>query len=87
MLTKCANPACTARFHYFRHGRDGRLFQVERRSNGAGKNGVSNGAAKNGHNVEHFWLCAACSAAYTIAVDVEGRVDVQPQPSSGRKAA
>jgi hypothetical protein len=87
MLTKCANPACTARFHYFRHGRDGRLFQVERRSNGAGNGAGKNGAAKNGHNIEHFWLCAACAAAFTIAVDAEGRVDVQPQPSSGRKAA
>src|SRR3954462_14686956 len=47
MLAKCANPACEARFRYFR---EGRLFQVDRKSDGAAHNG-----GKNGHNVEHFW--------------------------------
>jgi hypothetical protein len=79
MVAKCANPACEARFRYFR---EGRLFQIERKSDGAAHNG-----GKNGHNVEHFWLCADCSANLTLTIDGDGHVSVQPQPSSHPRAA
>ncbi len=58
MLNKCANPHCPAAFHYFR---DGQIFHVERESDGD--------ASKPSHNVEHFWLCGACSQTMTVRFD------------------
>ena len=67
MLAKCANPACDATFRYLY---EGRLFQVERR----GGKGIS----PSGHNVEHYWLCAACAPQFDLAKDGDGRVSVVP---------
>lgn len=57
MLHKCANPACTAPF---RSLREGKLFLAE------------NHVLKEGERKprrEHFWLCAACSAQFTLRFD------------------
>jgi hypothetical protein len=51
----CANPACTTDFDY----RRGRLFRFQRAPQNEGRTVSS--------CVEHFWLCDACSSAYTIA--------------------
>lgn len=67
MLSKCANPSCDAPFRYLR---DGRLFQVERR----GAAGIS----LSGHNVEHYWLCAACAQRLTLVRKEDGSVQVIP---------
>lgn len=76
MLAKCANPDCGAPFRYLR---DGRIFRVER----AAERGES-----PGHNVEHFWLCGACSAFLTLHTDRDGNVSVVPQrPGKPHEAA
>jgi hypothetical protein len=57
MLQKCANPACAAPF---RSLREGKLFLAE------------NHAAELGDRKlrrEHFWLCVACSAQFTLRFD------------------
>jgi hypothetical protein len=79
MVAKCANPACATRFRYFR---EGRLFQVDRKGDAGAHNG-----GKNGHNVEYFWLCAACALSHALAVDGNGRVEVLPQPVLRPRAA
>lgn len=64
MLSKCANPECTAAFHYLH---DGRLFQIdtsiayplEARPELVAE-------AKPPHRVEYFWLCGQCSSTMTL---------------------
>jgi len=73
MVSKCANPECSAPFHYLR---EGKLFQLE-------VDGTEHGSLRPGlvgkpaHHIEHFWLCGACCATMTLAVDrVRGVVTV-----------
>ena len=57
MLSKCANPACWARFHYLHQGR---LFRIE-------TSFVSpEGPARRN---EHFWLCESCAQTLTVALE------------------
>ena len=60
MIGKCANPACTVAFRFFRGGK---LFQVDLRERGPSK--VS-------QQVEHFWLCEKCAPVMKIIVDKTG---------------
>jgi hypothetical protein len=65
VLSKCANPACCARFHYLHQGR---LFKIETGS-------VSpRGSARR---IEHFWLCESCAQTLTVALD-NGIVTTRP---------
>ncbi len=62
MLAKCANPSCSAPFHYLR---DGRLFQME-----TGLGGPQPvGDKKPVHKIEYFWLCSRCSSEMTLAYE------------------
>jgi hypothetical protein len=69
LLSKCANPACTARFRYLRQGK---IFNIEvtlaldKRQSGPGK-------------VEHFWLCEECAQTLRV-VSENGIVSTQPLP-------
>ncbi len=71
MVTKCANPSCSASFQYFRSGK---LFLIElpRASSGAG-DGNARAKAKR---IEYFWLCERCSSELTVTVDGSGRAGV-----------
>ena len=64
MLHKCANPACTVPF---RSLREGKLFLAESFPNDldSGFDGNRRKARKR----EHFWLCGACSALFTLHFD------------------
>ena len=66
MIGKCANPACTVVFRFFRGGK---LFQVDPRVRGRSK--VS-------RHVEHFWLCEKCAPVMDIVVDRSGNTRLQP---------
>lgn len=73
MLSKCANPDCTAPFHYLR---DGKLFQIE-----AGKRGPQLITDKRpAHKIEYFWLCGSCSTSMTLAVHRSKGVVAIPLP-------
>jgi len=52
---KCANPECSASFHY----EDGQLFRFHRSRKGSVP-------PSNTHLVQHFWMCSACSESYTV---------------------
>jgi hypothetical protein len=57
MLQKCANPACTMPF---RSLREGKLFLAESHLLEASDRKLRR---------EHFWLCADCSAQFTLRFD------------------
>ncbi len=74
MLSKCANPDCSAAFRFFH---EGRLFTVV---GGAGEvRGDSWGEAVR--PVERYWLCRDCSRSLTIAVE-QGRAVIRRLPRS-----
>ena len=70
MLSKCANPACLARFRYLHQGR---VFNIEM--------GTSPSDSYNSHlrKIEHFWLCEHCAQTYMLVVE-NGVVAARPLP-------
>lgn len=74
MVSKCANPACKARFKRLH---EGRLFHFEVvRGNGHGPHLVD--SRKAPAKVEHFWLCSNCSAQMTVKYDKSKGILVVP---------
>ncbi len=69
MLSKCANPSCSATFRYFS---EGRLFHIA-----AGSNTSENGATR-----ERFWLCGPCSERMTVVSGAAGVLVVPLQQIS-----
>jgi len=68
MITKCFNPKCQAAFDY----REGRLV----RSSMMLSNSQS---AENYPVIEHFWLCASCTAVYVLELDSEMNMGIKPR--------
>ena len=66
MLQKCANPSCTAPF---RSLREGKLFLAETLPQDP--NPPFDGARRKLPRREHFWLCAACAAHFTLCFDAD----------------
>jgi hypothetical protein len=61
MVSKCANPVCSATFRYMH---EGRLFQV----------GVGSAAPEPEKvaTLERFWLCGECSTKMTVVSSPDG---------------
>jgi hypothetical protein len=81
MLSKCANPACSARFRYLH---EGRIFSVIF----DGQTGATRGPDvlwEAPRRVERYWLCDTCSPTMTLVLS-KGRVVLQPMPLSPRRA-
>jgi hypothetical protein len=68
MLSKCANPACLARFHYLH---EGRIFKIETATV------LSDGHKSPNHRIEHFWLCERCAQTLSVVVE-NGVVTTRP---------
>ncbi len=68
MLSKCANPACLARFHYLH---EGRIYNVETGTVASDRN--SSAIRK----IEHFWLCERCAQTLTVVLE-GGAVTTRP---------
>jgi hypothetical protein len=66
MLSKCANPGCSASFLYLHQGK---LFRLE--TNGNGDNTRVDVADPHGKNpsrrLEYFWLCDECASVMTVS--------------------
>jgi len=77
MVSKCANPDCSARFHH----QQGRLFRFP-------KQPVEDGRPANTHSVQHFWLCDACFETYSLeyhegqGVALRRHFEPAPDPST-----
>ena len=80
MLSKCANPACDATFHYLNVGR---LFVIRVRRNYEKHQSYPEFTAAH-EPVRYFWLCASCSQSLTIQASGLGGVRLaQIHNSSG----
>ena len=64
MLHKCANPSC---FAPFRSLREGKLFLAETLRHDSSL--TFSGSSPTNRRREHFWLCEACSAQFTLRLD------------------
>jgi hypothetical protein len=75
MLTKCANPICSAPFLYFHSGK---LFRVERRAPVLLRDDGAMADKKSPQSIEYYWLCEGCSAEWTLSRAEEGGIVVKP---------
>jgi hypothetical protein len=73
MVSKCANPGCSASFRYFR---EGRLFEIEVTSKP--NTDPANAQRKPHRKVEYFWLCSSCATSLIVKVDEEHGVITVP---------
>ena len=70
MVSKCANPRCSARMKYMYQGA---LFSVRRHSTDDYWTGDAGAfSAPPGNQMECFWLCAQC--ALEMKIDGEGEL-------------
>ena len=90
MLSKCANPECSAKFRYLH---DGKVFRVDfeehphllttpiSRTVGTpiGIVGPKLFSREGPRSPEYFWLCSVCSEQMTLATD-SGSVVLLPLP-------
>ena len=65
MISKCANPACFARFRYLH---EGKLFRFEReaKEDSQLQLGFDPKLRKHSPGVEFFWLCEKCAGSLTL---------------------
>ena len=68
---KCANPACSAAFHWLGGGKFFRFHDSPAQENSAAVAGIS---ANNVRRVKHFWLCERCAHIFTMAYQEESGV-------------
>lgn len=87
MVSKCANPDCSAPFRYFHVGK---LFRLEtmpgfdrRRSLGDDDDLMSRPLRR----VAFYWLCEDCAAKMTLVFDKLNGVSVRPNPGAHNAAA
>jgi hypothetical protein len=68
VLSKCANPACLARFHYLH---EGRIFKIETATV------ASDSKSSLTRRIEYFWLCERCMQTLTVVLE-NGVVSTRP---------
>jgi hypothetical protein len=65
MLSKCANPGCSASFLYLHQGK---LFRLETNGNGdASIDGADPRGKNSSRRLEYFWLCDECASIMTVS--------------------
>jgi hypothetical protein len=77
MVSKCANPECSAPFLYFHRGR---LFRLETfgREDRRRRLGDENGVSKPLRRIAFYWLCEDCAEKMTLSFDKTNGVSVRP---------
>lgn len=83
MLSKCANPGCTATFLYLHQGK---LFRLNVGNDTPVSAALSNNA-KSVTRVEFFWLCSDCANELTVDYNQVTGVAVVPLPKPLASAA
>jgi hypothetical protein len=68
MVSKCANPACSARFRYLH---EGRVFKIETSTVSSESDGSPT------RRIEHFWLCERCVQTLEVVLE-NGVVSTRP---------
>jgi hypothetical protein len=78
MLSKCANPDCSASFRYLHQGK---LFRIEA-SAGLDRRRTTLGSDDDNkkplRRLELYWLCEECAKNMTVILDKETGVSVRP---------
>jgi hypothetical protein len=86
MVSKCANPDCSAPFRYFHTGKLFRAdtdFGFDRRRT----MGQDAEQSKPPRRLEFFWLCEDCSGKMTLTFDEQSGVTVRPHECTRSAAA
>lgn len=83
MVSKCANPDCTAAFRYLHVGR---LFRFETSGGWERRRAMGEGEVprKCMRRIEFYWLCENCAATMTLAYQPDVGISVRP---SGQAAS
>lgn len=76
MTAKCANPACSQQFLYFRTGR---IFLIEI--------APTPGSTDSRRGPKYYWLCGDCSRTMKVVLDRTGSVAIQHQETAATTAA
>jgi hypothetical protein len=85
MLSKCANPDCSANFRYFHLGKVFRVHLpvgIDRRRATMGE---GESASKALRRLEFYWLCERCAQKMTLVFDKDA--GVTPRPIASAKSA
>lgn len=72
MLTKCANPACSAAFRYLH---EGKLFVIDAAFAEPSRDLA---LVRKARAPRHYWLCGTCCRAMTVILGERGEVKVIP---------
>ena len=86
MVSKCANPDCSAPFRYFHTGK---LFRAETASGFDRRRAMGQDAQQRKplRRLEFFWLCEDCAGKMTLTFDKESGVAVLPRDRARTAAA
>ncbi|MFP5228641.1 MAG: hypothetical protein ACLGXA_13535 [Acidobacteriota bacterium] len=76
MVNNCANPGCGKPLRYLREGRI-YVFDASLGSAIAGR--------KRERQLEHYWLCGACSETLILTQDAQGWVRITPRAAPIRE--
>jgi len=83
MLSKCANPGCSASFLYLHQGK---LFRFE--SSGNGSDAHADPQSKHpSRRLEYFWLCDECASVMTVSFKKGVGVLTRPLFVAGKAAS
>jgi hypothetical protein len=82
MLSKCANPGCTAVFLYLH---EGKLFRVDINVEILART-PGHEMTKASRRIEFFWLCGVCAAELTLGYKKETGITVVPLPKELTRA-
>jgi hypothetical protein len=76
MLSKCANPECSASFRYFHTGK---LFRADITTGLERRRTLDQDEHRDKplRRLEFFWLCEGCAQSMTISFDKETGVKVR----------
>ena len=74
MLSKCANPGCTATFLYLHRGK---LFRLDTSVEVLAHTSVRE-MSKSSRHIEFFWLCDQCAAELTLGYSKGTGITVVP---------
>jgi hypothetical protein len=83
MVSKCANPECSAPFLYFHQGKLFRL-ETEGRHDRRRHLGDDTGVGRNLRRIEFYWLCDECAGKMTLDFDKNTGVSTRPRARPAR---
>ena len=86
MVSKCANPNCSASFLYFHVGK---LFRVDTSAGSDRRRSLGQDEFTDRplRRVEFYWLCERCASKMTLLFDKQTGVTVRPRVQAKSAAA